>query len=185
VILEKGPPAFARVTPATNAPQVPGHTSFRDLQPEFQELSVDLGSAPACILVCHPADERTDLVGDLGPTAPRLGPPTPVQTKTGAVPADHGLGLHDDENLGPARPNLTEARPEEPVQPIQPGTGSLPLEHGDLLSEGENLEGGVTATTEEDANGGQESKDELEHKPYVVACVTSSTEGLSQGAASC
>jgi hypothetical protein len=165
VILEKGQPAFARVTPATDSPKVPGHASFRDLQPEFQEFSVDLRSTPARILVRHPADERTDFVGDLGPTALRPGPPTPVEAETGAMPADDGLGLHDEEDVGPVGPNAAQGSPEEPVQPIQTGTGPLPLENCDLLPQGEDLQGGVLATAEEDSDCAQEGKDELEHKP--------------------
>ena len=88
------------------------------------------------------------------------------------MPADDGLWFYDEQDVDTAAPDAAQDVPEEPVQTIQTGTGPLPLEDCDLLSEGENLEGGVTATTEEDANGSQESKDELEHKPYVVACVT-------------
>jgi len=90
--------------------------------------------------------------------------PCPKQPEALVAPANHGLRFHDDQQLGPAGPNLTEACPEEPVQPIQTGTGSFPLEHGALLSEGENLEGGVAATTEEDSNGGQERKEEFDHE---------------------
>ena len=88
------------------------------------------------------------------------------------MPADDSLWFHDEEDVGPAGPDAAQGSPEEPVQPIQPGTGSLPLERGNLLPQGEDLQGGVPATTEEDANGSQASKDELEHKPYVVTCVT-------------
>jgi hypothetical protein len=49
-------------------------------------------------------------------------------------------------------------------------TRPFPLEDGDLLPKNQDLQGGVLATAEEDANGSQKSKDELEHKPYVVAC---------------
>jgi hypothetical protein len=72
------------------------------------------------------------------------------------VPAHYGLRFHDEQQLGPAGLNLTEACPEEPVQPIQTGTRPFPLENRDLLAEGENLEGGVAATTQEDSDDGQD-----------------------------
>jgi hypothetical protein len=147
VIPQKGQPAFARVTPATNSPKVAGHAAFRDLEAQLQQFSVDLGSTPTGILFRHPADERPDFSGDLGPTALRPGPPTPVEAETGAMPADDSLWFHDEEDVGPAGPDAAQGSPEEPVQPIHMGTGPLPLEDCDLLSEGENLEGGVTATT--------------------------------------
>ena len=65
-----------------------GDGPLRDDETELQKLTVDLRCAPAGILFRHPADERTDLVGDFGPTAVRTGSPTPVETKTGAMPAD-------------------------------------------------------------------------------------------------
>jgi hypothetical protein len=68
------------------------------------------------------------------------------------VPADDGVGLHEDQDVGPAGPKLSQSGPEEPVQPIQTGTGPFPLENRDLLSEGENFEGGVAATAEEHAD---------------------------------
>jgi hypothetical protein len=47
-------------------------------------------------------------VPDLGATAPRAGSPTPVEPETRAVPADHGFGLDEDENIGPAEPTAVE-----------------------------------------------------------------------------
>jgi len=172
VILEKRQPALGGATAAPNTSQIPSHGSFGDDEAELLKLSVDLGGTPACILLRHPADERADFGGDLWPTAARAGPPTPVETKTGAVPANHGLRLHDDQQLGPAGPNLTEACPEEPVQPIQTGTGSFPLEDGDLLSEGEDLQGGVAATTEENAHHGEYGEDEFLHELTLLTWVT-------------
>jgi len=63
--------------------------------------------------------------------------------------------------------HVAVSRIRQALQPLQPGTGLFPLEHCDLLSEGENLEGGVAATTKEDANGAHERKDESEHKSKV------------------
>ena len=43
------------------------------------------------------------------------------------------------------------------------------FENCDLLSQGEDLKCSVTPTAEEDLNCGQESEDEFEHEPTVVA----------------
>jgi hypothetical protein len=85
------------------------------------------------------------------------------------MPADHGLGLHDDEDVGPPGPHTAQGRPEQPVKGVQLWARPSPLEHGDLLSEGEDLNCSVMPTAEEDSDSGQESKDEFEHELYVVA----------------
>jgi hypothetical protein len=35
VVPEEGQPGFARITPPTNSPEIPGHTSFRTTKPSF------------------------------------------------------------------------------------------------------------------------------------------------------
>jgi hypothetical protein len=78
VIMEEGQPGFPRVTSTTNLPQVSSHGPFRLLEPELLQFAMDLWGAPACILFCHPADEPSNLLGDLGPTAARPGTPAPI-----------------------------------------------------------------------------------------------------------
>ena len=59
-----------------------------------------------------------------------------------AMPADHSLGFHDDQDVSPARPTVAKRGPEESVQAVQFWPWPFPFEHGDLLSEGEDFEGG-------------------------------------------
>jgi hypothetical protein len=59
-------------------------------------------------------------------------------------------------------------RPERLVQGVQLWARPTPLEHGDPLSEGEDLNRSVMPTAEEDADSGQESKDEFKHEHKVV-----------------
>jgi len=93
----------------------------------------------------------------------------PVETETGAVPADDGLRLHDDQEVGPAGPEAAESEPEEPVQPIQRGTGTLPFENRDLLPEGENFEGVIGSAAEEHTDGSQGREYEFGHELTLVA----------------
>ena len=72
------------------------------------------------------------------------------------MPADDGLGLHNDEDVGPAGPKAAEGRPEESVQGVQCWPRPFALEHSDLLSEGEDFEGGIASTAGEDSDGGNE-----------------------------
>jgi hypothetical protein len=42
------------------------------------------------------------------------------------MPADDGFGFHDDEDLGPAGPEVAESGPEEPVQSKRQANPSVP-----------------------------------------------------------
>ena len=79
------------------------------------------------------------------------------------MPADDGLGLHDDQDVGPARPEAAEGGPEEPVEGVQGRPRPLTFEHGDLLSQGEDFEGRVASTAEEDTDHGEDGEDEFRH----------------------
>jgi hypothetical protein len=129
---------------------------------------VDPGGTPACILFRHPADEPSDLVGDLRPAAARAGSPTPVQAETGAMPADNGLRLHDDQDALPTRPKTTQSTPEEAVEGVQRRAGPLAFQHSNLLSKGKDFESRVAAPAEENAYGGEDGEDELLHELTVV-----------------
>jgi hypothetical protein len=81
------------------------------------------------------------------------------------VPADNGLGLHDDEDLAPTRPTAAESRPEEAVPGIQRRPRSFTFEYGDLLPEGEDFEGRVAPTPQKEAD---HSEDEFGHELTLV-----------------
>ena len=163
MVLEEGQPPFARITPAAYAAEIPSHGSFRHLETELLKFAVDLGCAPTGILFCHLADEPSNLLGDLRPTAVRAGSPTPVQVEAGAMPADDSFGLDDDEYLGLARPDAMQGNPKQPVERVQRRPRPFPLENSHLLSQGKNFQGGVAATSEEDTNGLKERGDENRH----------------------
>ena len=67
------------------------------------------------------------------------------------------------------RDHTAQGRPEKPIKGVQLWPRPFAFEHGNLLSEGEDLNCSVMPTAEEDSDSGQESKDEFEHKLYVVA----------------
>ena len=56
------------------------------------------------------------------------------------MPADRGLGLHDDQGVLPLWPQAAERDPECAVTLGQPGAFGLALHNGQLLSQGEVLE---------------------------------------------
>jgi hypothetical protein len=86
------------------------------------------------------------------------------------MPADHSLGLHDDEDVGPPGPHAAQGRREQPVKGVQLWARPFAFEHGDLLPEGEDLNYSVNPTAEEDAERAQEREDEFDPDHMVVAC---------------
>ena len=81
-----------------------------------------------------------------GPTPPAL--PGPVASEPDAVPPDHGLGLHDDEDLVPIGPDSAPQHPETAV-PLREARPFHRLMEGDeLLPQGQVLEGQPAAGLE-------------------------------------
>ncbi len=54
-----------------------------------------------------------------------------------AVPADHGLGFHDDQGGGPFSPQLREPDPEGAIEPPNARALAGALVRGELLAQGE------------------------------------------------
>jgi len=84
------------------------------------------------------------------------------------MPADHGLGFDDEEDIGLAGPEAAEGGPEEAVAKIQRWPRSLAFEHGDLLAQSEDLQRGIASCTEENTESTQHSEEELDHEILVV-----------------
>jgi hypothetical protein len=72
------------------------------------------------------------------------------------MPLYDGLGLHDDEDVGPTGPKAAKCDPEESVQLVQRQPRPFAFEHGKLLSEGEDLESDIASIAKEDSEGGLE-----------------------------
>jgi hypothetical protein len=88
----------------------------------------------------------------------------PIETEAGAVPADHGVGFHQDQDVRPAGPTPPEYGPEESVPGVQSWPRSFPFEHGDLLPEGEDFEGSIASTAKEGSDGHKEREEDMEHE---------------------
>ena len=105
VIAQGSRPALAGVVGRRQAPEIPRDGAFRDVQAEFEKLTVNSRSAPRGILVHHPPDERSNLGIDLWP-AKALWPRSkaPEQTKASSMPGDNGCWFDDDQDVAPCMP---------------------------------------------------------------------------------
>ncbi len=83
------------------------------------------------------------------------------------MPADHGLGLYDDQIALPARP---EARKRDPERAIERGQSRprLPLRvDGELLPQGQLHDGLLLATPEEREEASDDRRQEQEQRSHA------------------
>ena len=66
------------------------------------------------------------------------------------MPADHRVGLHDDESVGPVPPGVAKEHPEYPIRRAQSGSAVPLLEDGQLLAQGEVLDHQFQSGPEQD-----------------------------------
>jgi hypothetical protein len=85
-----------------------------------------------------PAPSRREI-----PPATRRRYRGPGASPAGAVPADHGVRLDDDERRSPARPGTREPRPEQAIRPREARSSGQAREHHELLAQAEVLQGDV------------------------------------------
>ena len=92
--------------------------ALADSQSELEQLSPHAFCPPGAVLFGHLLDERHDFVGQgwsARPPRPRLASPHP--TEQVAVPAQHSIGLYDDECLLPCRQLACQQYEQRAVAP--------------------------------------------------------------------
>ena len=125
--------------------------------------------APTHVGLGHLTDESLDFGRNL---AVRLttgvGPPSPEEAEAGAMPAQYGFWLDDDERVGPAGPNSGKTNPKRAVGGPQVRSDRGPTQGCQLLSQRQVLEGELGAGKEGAAKGAEETEQEGNH-PRTVA----------------
>jgi len=101
---------------------------------------VDAGRAPQRVLTADGSDEFRDL-GRNGMSAglPGVDLLAPEQTKSLAMPADHGRGLNDSQAALPTIPRITQPSPEQAVGGAQLGAFHGTLKNADLVPQGNDF----------------------------------------------
>src|SRR5580658_6078635 len=104
MVLYERQPVLRGIAATPHATQISSHTPLRDDETELLKFTVDLGGSPTMVLLRQSPDQNANLLGDLRWSAAWPGSPAPIETESGAVPADHGVGFHQDQDVGPAGP---------------------------------------------------------------------------------
>ncbi len=104
VVLDEGAPLLPIIESRPHHVPTNGAGGVADAELDSQ-LLVDLVLTPGRVVAAHSHDELDVLLRDSGPAQTlRARPPSPVELEALAVPADHGLGFHDDQGGGPFLP---------------------------------------------------------------------------------
>jgi hypothetical protein len=79
------------------------------------------------------------------------------------MPADHGLGLHEDQRPLPVWPQTRQHDPECTVRFGQLGAFALALQDGELLSQGEVLESELAPRLQAQSGGRKQGVQQGKH----------------------
>lgn len=71
--------------------------------------------------------------------------PSPEESKPGAMPSDDGAGLSQGEADFPTIPDLSEPRPQDPVDGSQPWPVGTPAQNQQLVAQSQVLQEQVAA----------------------------------------
>lgn len=119
VIVKKRKPTLRRFSISRCTAHPAGDCTLRHIEAEHEEFTMDAGCTPSWVFHDHLKDQGTDLFGNSLPAAHRfsgLAQHSPVESESGAVPADDGLWQDEEERLFPLRPELESGDPKEFVE---------------------------------------------------------------------
>ena len=105
VIAQESSPEFPCPLGRKQPVEIARNCAFRDVEAQFQKLTVNSGSTPTGILVRHSSDESSHLGIDLWP-AQALGPRSkaPEQPKESPMPVDNGFWFNNNQGVAPCGP---------------------------------------------------------------------------------
>ena len=168
VVVEKGSPRLRGRFACSRRHQA-RDLSLGDHDPEFEKLAVNSRCAPALVGCSHALDQVTHLATEgrsTKPSVPRT--PRPESAEGPSVPAHNCIGLHDDQDLPPAGPELGEGDPEEPTRMGQARAWVSMLEDRELLSQSKVLEDEIASAAESRPKGAEETEEDGSHHMMML-----------------
>jgi hypothetical protein len=135
-----------------------------DLEAEHKQLTVNTRRSPGRVLAGDSTDERSELRIDRWTSASVSALRGPVELEALAVPANHGLGLHEDQGVLPVWPQAAEGDPECAFSPGQLGAFGLAVHNGQLLSQGEVLERELALRLQARSGGCEQDVQQVKHR---------------------
>ena len=102
---------------------------------QFEQLAVDLGSAPQRVLNTHSSDQIAHLFADPWSATARTGFPSPIRGEAHSMPPHNSLGPDDGYGVKNARTATIEPNEQSAVDPtqMQGATWRALLKHIELM----------------------------------------------------
>jgi len=92
---------------------------LRDIDIQFEQLTMDPGSTPQWVFKTHSSDQIAHLFADPWPATARTGFPSPLRGEAHAMPTHNGLGPDDGYGVKNARTAAIEPNEQGAVGPTQ------------------------------------------------------------------
>ena len=165
VIVKERPPPLALMMVRLSLWEISRDCGEADRDPKLRKFSPDLSGSPA-VLICESTNEGLHLSRNYRPSGSVLRDRSPVEPKSPAVPADHGVELNDDQDLFPSRPDLRQEDPEAPIGRSDPGSAAFLGVCGQLLTKGEFNDRLLVSASKERRNTAKEDRREFEQVPH-------------------
>ena len=148
-------------------------TSLGDFVSEHLQLAVDTRRTPGVVLHYHAKDEFAQRLRCRFPAGSGVSTrdPFPIQLESGAMPANHGLGMHNDKNTSPIGPESPQDDPEQTVMDSQPGPRLPRRQRRKLLTECKVLQYQLAARSNT-ANQGLENGPQHFRHEWVISLKT-------------
>jgi len=147
------------------ANQIFGNSCFRDIDAQFQKLSVYSRRTPEWICQAHFPNQLPSFpVNTRTPASSAF--PSPVVAKSLAMPANHSSWLHNVQNIRPGYPTPAQNYPEQAVRICQLWSGTRKFQRCQLLPQSQILKRQLTLV----ANAcSKRSKDNFEPLPHNIS----------------
>ncbi len=142
----------------------PRNSPLRDVDPQFQELTVHPRRAPEHIEIRDLRNQLPDSMVLRWPTGPALlRQAGPVQRESLSMPAGDSFGLQDDKRLLPVGPASRQKQPEDSVRSPESRAPVTPIQNGELLPQGEIFESQFRPQLQRSKNQGEQSQNRQHH----------------------
>ena len=123
-----------------------GNSCFRDIDAQFQKLSVYSRRTPKWICQAHFPNQLPGFPVNTRPPAFSAFP-SPVVAKSLTMPADYCSRLHNVQDIRPAGPEATQDHPEQAVRICQVRPGTAKFQRCQLLPQSQIFKCQLTVPT--------------------------------------